>query len=437
MKLLRLLMSVVLSSIAMVTAYAWQSKDLAKEAKKEAKSLKREGWKVPAGSLSMERQLTEAYQLQAVVDADRQPKYIFGQAISGGGFYDAAKMQALELAKVELAGNIATELTSAIALQLENQQISQNDFESMARAIEQEKSKVTKTLTSVIPVVEIYREKKGGGVEVQIRLAYSRKRVMTPFITACRHIDSPVKKISNDSISNSGHNEKKDRRIAFVIGNSDYQNPKAALENPHNDAKDISSKLETLGFDVLLAVDVDRRSFDQCLYEFGEKSRDYDVALFYYAGHGIQSQGINYLIPVDAELKTEDDVKYACINANQVLDKMESSHCKAKIVILDACRNNPFERSWHRGIVGRGLSVMTAPQGIFIAYATSPGSVAQDGEGRNSPYTSAMLKMLDEPNLPIEFFFKNILREVKEKTNGKQTPWTANSFEGDFYFNKQ
>ena len=104
-------------------------------------------------------------------------------------------------------------------------------------------------------------------------------------------------------------------------------------------------------------------------------------------------------------------------------------------MILDACRNNPFERSWHRGISERGLSVMNAPEGIFIAYATSPGSVALDGNSRNSPYTEALIKMLDVPNLSLENFFKNVLREVKRKTNGKQTPWIASSFDGSFYFN--
>jgi len=175
----------------------------------------------------------------------------------------------------------------------------------------------------------------------------------------------------------------------------------------------------------------------QAVNEFGEQAKQYDVALFYYAGHGIQSRGENYLIPVDANLASEGDMKYECENAGRILDKMEESHCRAKIVILDACRNNPFERSWHRGSTGGGLSVINAPEGTFIAYATNPGNVAQDGLSRNSPYTEALLKMLDEPNLPLENFFKRVLREVKRKTQGAQSPWSSSSFDGDFFFNRK
>lgn len=230
---------------------------------------------------------------------------------------------------------------------------------------------------------------------------------------------------------------KPQKRLALLIGNSNYLDPDKSLRNPSNDASDFSRKLESLGFDVILKTDADKRAMDQSIYEFGEKAKNYDVALFYYAGHGIQNNGTNYLIPVDVALKAEDDVKYDCVNANRVLDKMENSHCKAKIVILDACRNNPFERSWHRGATQVGLSMMNAPEGIFIAYATNPGNVAQDGEGRNSPYTEALLKMLDQPNLPLETFFKNVLREVKRKTKGIQSPWVSSSFDGEFYFNKK
>lgn len=191
MKLLRLLMVVVLVSITMVTVYARQSKDLAKEAKKEAKILKKEGWKVPAGSFSLERQLTEAYLLQAEVDTDRQPRYIFGQAISGGSFYDAAKMQAVELAKAELAGNIATELTTLVNIKLENQQIGAEKASSASEIIEKGKSLVSQKLGSTIPLIEIYRNTKGGTIEVQIRLAYEKEKGIKAALDA---IDSELEK---------------------------------------------------------------------------------------------------------------------------------------------------------------------------------------------------------------------------------------------------
>ena len=151
----------------------------------------------------------------------------------------------------------------------------------------------------------------------------------------------------------------------------------------------------------------------------------------------MQTKGINYLIPVDADIKVENEIASESISANEVLTKLEESQCQAKIVILDACRNNPFERSWHRGIKSRGLSIMEGPKGTLIAYATNPGDVANDGEGNNSPYTKALLKMLDIPELSLETFFKEVGREVTEKTRGAQTPWTTSSFIGDFYFNRQ
>ena len=231
-----------------------------------------------------------------------------------------------------------------------------------------------------------------------------------------------------------------EKRLALIIGNSKYIDRDKQLSNPANDATDMAQKLVALGFDTIIVTDANRRIMDERINEFGQRSKNYDVALFYYAGHGIQSKGLNFLIPIDATLHSEGDVQYNCVNAGRVLTKMDESHCRAKIVILDACRNNPFARSWSRGAGGaNGLSVIDAPEGTFIAYATNPGNTAADGvEGcRNSPYTEALLKMLDRPNLSLEKFFKMVLREVKQKTNGGQTPWSSSSFDGEFYFNKK
>ena len=153
-----------------------QEKQITKEAKKEAKKLKKEGWQVPAGAFSMERQLTKAYMLQEETDADYHPKYIIGQGISGGSFYDAAKMQAVELAKAELAGNIATDLTTLVNLKLGNQQISADKASSASEIIQKGKSLVSQKLGSTIPLIELFRTKGDGSVEVQIRLAYDKKK---------------------------------------------------------------------------------------------------------------------------------------------------------------------------------------------------------------------------------------------------------------------
>lgn len=161
-------------SNAQVTAL--QEKQFAKDAKKEAKMLKKEGWGVPAGNLPLERQLSLAYKLQAEVNADMQPKYIFGQAISGGGFYDAAKMQAVELAKAELAGNILTDLTTIVSSKLENHQVSSDKANSASEIIKEGEAVVSQKLDSPIPLIEIYRTLKDGTVEVQIRLAYDKEK---------------------------------------------------------------------------------------------------------------------------------------------------------------------------------------------------------------------------------------------------------------------
>ncbi len=226
----------------------------------------------------------------------------------------------------------------------------------------------------------------------------------------------------------------KDRRLALVLGNAKYTVQQ--LVNPVNDATDLASKLEKLGFDVILKLNAGQEIMDKAIDEFGEKAKNYDVAMFYYAGHGIQSKGVNYLIPVDAELASEGDLKYKCVNAGRVLTKLEEANCDMKIVILDACRNNPFERSWHRGVADNGLAVMNSPKGTIIGYSTGPGSVAQDGEGRNSPYTEALLNVLDKKGVPILDFFQQVTEMVSEKTSEGQMPWMLSALrKGDFYFN--
>ena len=229
------------------------------------------------------------------------------------------------------------------------------------------------------------------------------------------------------------------KRIALVMGNADYMDSDKKLKNPVNDATDIAAKLENLGFTVIRGLDRTQQEMETAIHNFGTQARNYDVALFYYAGHGIQSNGSNYLVPVDANLPEESFVQYKCTNADLVLDLMEKAHCQMKIVILDACRNNPFARSWNRSTNNSGLKFMSAPKGTFIAFSTAPGDVAQDGkEGeRNSPYTTALLQTLDTPNLSITDFFQEVLEKVAIKTNDKQNPWVSGSFRGKFIFNQQ
>jgi hypothetical protein len=229
-----------------------------------------------------------------------------------------------------------------------------------------------------------------------------------------------------------------EKRLALVIGNANYLNG-ITLQNPVNDAKAIAIALRNVGFTVLMYLNSDLKAMKKAMDDFGEKLQNYTIGLFYYAGHGMQVNGNNYLIPVDASLKVEQDVQYDCIDAGRLLGKMEAAGTNTNIVILDACRDNPFARSWgssrsaaQQG--GTGLAFMNAPSGSIIAYATSPGKTASDGTGKNGLYTEAILKFIKVPKLSIEDFFKNVRTEVETKSNRAQTPWESTSLKGNFFF---
>ncbi len=226
-----------------------------------------------------------------------------------------------------------------------------------------------------------------------------------------------------------------EKRIALVVGNSDYQFG-GNLINPVNDAQAMKVALENLGFKVLDAVNCDQKTMKRKIDEFGNELTNYDIGLFFYAGHGVQVNGFNYLIPVDSKLEYERDVEYDCVQAGRVLAKMESAGAKTNLIILDACRDNPFERSWTRGQSSKGLAFMNAPSGSLIAYATSPGNTASDGKGSNGLYTSAILDYIRNKDLQIEDMFKEVRKKVIKESNGKQTPWESTSLTNDFYFNK-
>lgn len=220
-------------------------------------------------------------------------------------------------------------------------------------------------------------------------------------------------------------------RIALVIGNSGYKsNP---LKNPVNDAGDIADALQEVGFNVMLKINVDHRTMKKAIRRFGKKLRSGGVGLFYYAGHGLQVGGANFLIPIGADIEDEADIEFEAVDAARVLAQMENAGNKLNIIILDACRDNPFARSFRSG--SRGLAKMDAPTGSILAYATSPGSVAADGDGRNGLYTSALLKHMKMPGLTIEKMFKQVRIDVANGSGNKQVPWESSSLTGDFYFN--
>ncbi|OGR36424.1 MAG: hypothetical protein A2051_00165 [Desulfovibrionales bacterium GWA2_65_9] len=195
-----------------------------------------------------------------------------------------------------------------------------------------------------------------------------------------------------------------ERRVALVIGNGAY--PTAQLKNPVNDATDMAASLQRLGFEVVLLVNANQQQMDSSVREFGLKLRQGGAGLFYYAGHGLQVGGENYLVPVNANIQTESDVRFTCLPAGMVLGKMEDARNDLNIIILDACRNNPFARSFRSA--EQGLAKMDAPTGSLISYATAPGSVASDGAGKNGLFTQHLLKNMATPNLSVEEMFKRV-----------------------------
>jgi hypothetical protein len=220
-------------------------------------------------------------------------------------------------------------------------------------------------------------------------------------------------------------------RTALVIGNSEYSF--GPLINPANDAKLMGETLTRTGFKVNTVLNADRQTMQRALLDFSRDIRDKEtVGLFYFAGHGVQVNGQNYLIPVDADIKAESEVKIFGINVDEFVATLERADGRTNIVILDSCRNNPFGSAGRS--LNKGLAAIDAPTGTFIAYSTAPGQIALDGEGANSPYATALAKALIEPNIPIEQAFKLTRRDVLNVTKSTQTPWESSSLTGDFVF---
>ena len=223
-------------------------------------------------------------------------------------------------------------------------------------------------------------------------------------------------------------------RVALVVGNSAYEKI-SPLRNPVNDVTLIANTLRTLGFDVLEKTDATQEDLKSAIREFGKRLRTAGsdaVGLFYFAGHGVQSGEHNYLIPLGAPIEEEADLEFEAVPARWVLGRMEAAGNALNLVILDACRNNPYKSRFRTG--SRGLSRMEAPTGSLIAYSAGPGSVAVDGEGRNSPYALALKDAMEVSGLKVEEVFKRVRNSVLKETAEIQTPWEESSLRGDFYF---
>ena len=246
----------------------------------------------------------------------------------------------------------------------------------------------------------------------------------------------PSKDTASTSITITTNVEfyKNEKKTALIIGNGDYKN--GPLKNAVNDAYDMAATLGVKGFRVIMKLNASRVEMREAIREFGNEINSGGVGLFYYSGHGLQVDGVNYLIPIDADIELKAEVPEECISANAVLKVMEYSKNRINVIILDACRNNPyrsFTRSDEKGIT-RMDPPAGAKQGSIIAFATAPGSVASDGETRNGLYTSKLLKYINTPGLTLEEVFKRARIDVLQESGGRQTPWENNSLTGDFFF---
>jgi hypothetical protein len=219
-------------------------------------------------------------------------------------------------------------------------------------------------------------------------------------------------------------------RLALVIGNGAYR--EAPLPNPTNDAADMAKALEASGFTVMRLENATLREMHLALREFGDRLGRTSTGLFYFAGHGLQVRGRNYLLPVDADIAREDEVAFAALDLAAVLEKLDSARNPVNFVVLDACRNNPFGKRFQPA--AKGLAQVDAPPGTLIAFATAPGSVSSDGAGRNGLYTHHLLREMRKAGAPVEEVFKSVRGAVRKESSGQQVPWESTSLETAFSF---
>jgi len=222
------------------------------------------------------------------------------------------------------------------------------------------------------------------------------------------------------------------KKIALIIGNAAY--PESQLNNPVNDAESIGKILDRLSFYPKVYTDATGQIMEEALSDFANDLMMCEIALFFFAGHGMQIDGKNYLTAVDTKFDSEINAKYSSLPLDKLIETMEKGANKTNIIILDACRTNPYERKW-RGVESQGLAPVYAPKGMIIGYATSPGQVAYDGDEKNGAYTDAFLKHVTTQDLSIEDLFKRVRNTLSSSTRGRQISWEHTSLMGDFYFN--
>ena len=288
--------------------------------------------------------------------------------------------------------------------------------------------------------VEVEAErKKRQELEQQLAAAKERDRITADLDVERRkrqELEEQLRVAQQRPVSpQTANNSSMGKRIALVVGNANYK--VRPLKNSVNDADDVSKSLKATGFEVIDLRDATLPQMRSAVRQFGDRLVSNDVGLVYYSGHGVEVKGRNYFIPVNADIQREDEIADQGLDVSLILEKMSTAGKGVNILIVDACRDDPFGRSFRSS--SRGLATMDAPRGTIIAYATSPGKVASDGDPRerNSPYTKHLVKAMQSPNKPIEQVFKEVRRAVQDETKNQQTPWENTSLSGDFFFRVQ
>ena len=271
----------------------------------------------------------------------------------------------------------------------------------------------------------------------------ARRRLCAAALLACAGVPAWSATPASGAAAAAASGVADDRRAALVIGNSAYR--VGALKNPVNDAQAVAASLRALGFEVTQRENTSLRDMLEAFRQFSLSARTARVRVVYYAGHGVQLKGRNYLLPVDTEIRAEDELPAKSADLNELLDRLGGMQHGINIVILDACRNNPFSgaeilgpdgrRLKFRGATPAGLAQVDAPLGSLVAFSTAPGGVALDNPTeKNSLYTKHLLKFMQSPGLPVELLFKQVRLSVARETGRVQVPWESSSLTGDFCF---
>lgn len=269
--------------------------------------------------------------------------------------------------------------------------------------------------------------------EKTVTLRAGENRVYIKAVNSAGNAYSETRYLRLESPDAPAAPAKAEKRLALIIGNAAYAGT-GALRNPVNDARDMANALKELGFEVMLYTDLDRRKMSEAVRLYGNKLRIYNAGLFFYAGHGIQVQGANYLVPLNANITKPEDAPFECFALDELMSNVKTTD-RNNIIILDACRNNPF-RNLNRGGESGGLSVVNAPAGAYIAFATAAGSVAQDGAGKNGTFTSGILQHIRTRNLTVDQLFNRVTKSVLEATKGEQEPWRSTNLTDDFFISR-